>query len=398
MNTLENLWGSNSLKKINKHQIFIKEILGFEEIFKSSENILDFYNKLGVKYSLEKIFNMDKKTLLEIYNYHSKKKLDNKSRNLKILLSNLFFKLNLIKESDSKYILNDDFELFCNTFLKIEIIKENLKELEYLIRDYYSVSELGRGAFGIVYKAINITENQYVSIKKILKNEKFKPAEIENLKLLDSKYFLYYIEDFEDEKYVYIVTEYLEDYVPLSSLTEEISNGLYEKNVYYENMFYKICKNLFKGIKILHTEYKIVHSDIKPANIMVNKKNFDIKYIDFGLSCHSDDCEKRTGRTKDYVDPLLFLKKKLMNFGTRSQGDLWSLGATIYSVVVSKSPLKVYRRKNKDEDEFFNKYKYNEDLNYNYTEKILENLRLKNKKFKIDLNKLLTQEKRVYFY
>lgn len=94
---------------------------------------------------------------------------------------------------------------------------------EELLRRYIPGRVLGAGSFGNVYRAVTLSRGgnntsppQQVAIKAMLKSKcPFAQSEVELLQLLCtppetmSKHVLRYIESFETETSVYIVTEYL---------------------------------------------------------------------------------------------------------------------------------------------------------------------------------------------
>ena len=46
----------------------------------------------------------------------------------------------------------------------------------------------------------------------------------------------------------------------------------------------RISKQLLTGVQYLHEERKIIHTDLKPENIMLNDEN-KLFFIDFGMAC-----------------------------------------------------------------------------------------------------------------
>lgn len=157
-------------------------------------------------------------------------------------------------------------------------------------RVYNLGSLLGSGISGDVYRAeVTYTkepdDTKKVAIKVVSKE--FKGGEEVSIlmKLQDSceKYVLCYKDLFEDDDNYYIVTEYLEDYITLGELRMSFPSV---------DDIIEVIIDLIRGMEYLH-ERGIGHGDISENNIMVNKKNLTIKYIDFGLShTDSDDTQK----------------------------------------------------------------------------------------------------------
>lgn len=151
---------------------------------------------------------------------------------------------------------------------------------------------------------------------------------------------------FEDQDAYYLTTEYLADYVTLSSVLGELS--LAAENMHSADPQTRasservllICRNLIDGLALIHRN-GVAHRDVKPDNILVQRNGSRIKYIDFGLSCTNDFCEQAYLRNGSpaYHPPELLLPNELLPNGQVAgltlfqQSDLWALGMTLYEVV-----------------------------------------------------------------
>lgn len=87
-------------------------------------------------------------------------------------------------------------------------------------------------------------------------------------------------------------------------------------------------KCIWHGCKALALaeEWDIVHCDIKPANIMINRDGV-VKLGDFGCSRVSEgsDAQQNVGGTLLYMSPEQITGEKLSH-----KSDIWSLGASAY--------------------------------------------------------------------
>ena len=101
---------------------------------------------------------------------------------------------------------------------------------------------------------------------------------------------------------------------------------------------------LMKGVTKLH-ESNLCHRDLKPENCMVDETSNTLKVIDLGLSKHLTSAQTLGVGTPDYMAP------ELVNFhfdsdpmgGQRttynaSAADVWSMGATLYLMVIGCYP------------------------------------------------------------
>jgi serine/threonine protein kinase len=77
-----------------------------------------------------------------------------------------------------------------------------------------------------------------------------------------------------------------------------------------------------------------LHLDVKPGNIIVRSLN-EVVVIDFGLAIKSkSEFQKRVAGTPYYIAPEVFFQSGSIS----EQADVFSLGATIYRMLVGKPP------------------------------------------------------------
>ena len=151
------------------------------------------------------------------------------------------------------------------------------------IKDVYKLDKnvLGEGAFGVVRKCKHrelglMRACKSVPKKKIQDMEKFQ-MEITILQQLDHPNVLKLYEYFEDDKYVYLITELCKG--------GELFDRIQQAEFFAEEQAAKIFLQILKPINYCH-QNGIAHRDIKPENFIFESKdeNSDLKIIDFGLS------------------------------------------------------------------------------------------------------------------
>ena len=94
------------------------------------------------------------------------------------------------------------------------------------------------------------------------------------------------------------------------------------------------------GLNAMH-QHGIVHCDIKPNNILINKSGA-IKIIDLGQSCKIGTVKQRIQGTPDYIAPEQVKRKPL---GPKT--DIFNLGATMYWALTGKHAPTLIPKKNK---------------------------------------------------
>jgi len=163
---------------------------------------------------------------------------------------------------------------------------------------------LGGGSFGSVFKAKDIENNKYVSIKTGLISD----DEIECLREVSkfqSEEYDSLIEDFTMElldppiKRKILVLSYNEDYIVLSEFLGKYE-GVEDDSLALSN---QELTDIFSRIEIAVKNLErnnIFHRDIKADNILINKKTLQIKLIDFGNCLVTNNSEmKRISKSED---------------------------------------------------------------------------------------------------
>ena len=144
---------------------------------------------------------------------------------------------------------------------------------------------------------------------------------------------LYYC--FEDNSYRYLLMEYFE-----GKTLKELVEGKNE-NI-EENLIIHILKETLKILSFLHDECFVIHRNIKPSNIIIDKNN-NIKLIGFHLAAYLKNAKRVlvTGKSpkgsKDYAAPeILFWNSDTLDYDNRC--DIFSLGYSIYYLMNKELP------------------------------------------------------------
>lgn len=157
-----------------------------------------------------------------------------------------------------------------------------VKELKqnYLIDDNTKV--LGAGSFGKVFLTHNKKKQNFQVAIKVLNKKKLADMldaikdEVAILTQIDHPNIVKYYETYDDEKYMYLVMEYIGG----GELFDKLQASA--DNTFTENVARDYMKKLLQACAHIHSQH-IVHRDIKPENIMLGSDG-QIKLIDFGLS------------------------------------------------------------------------------------------------------------------
>mmetsp|Transcript_11972 Transcript_11972/g.13610 ORF Transcript_11972/g.13610 Transcript_11972/m.13610 type:complete len:248 (-) Transcript_11972:598-1341(-) len=191
---------------------------------------------------------------------------------------------------------------------------------------------VAKGAFGRVYKACSITDEDTLFAIKHLDISSMKAkqineisSEVQILNSLDHPNIVKYYEIYEDREALYIVMEQCVGY----TIYDKIAAG----QRMTETEICKIAQQLLRAINHCHA-HKITHRDIKLENIIVNDYG-ECKLIDFGLSktATSEQILKSMAGTPYYMAPEILTSR---NYDEKV--DIWSLGVVFYTMLCGYRP------------------------------------------------------------
>jgi serine/threonine protein kinase len=204
-----------------------------------------------------------------------------------------------------------------------------------VINDRYEVLEkLGGGGMSVVYLAEDTILKRKVAIKAISipANEKEETIErfereVHNLTQLAHKNIVNVYDVTENDDCFFIVMEYIDG----PTLSEYIAN---HQPLDIQTII-NFTEQIIEGIKHAH-ETRIVHRDIKPQNILIEKDK-TLKILDFGIAkALSETTMTQTNHvlgTVQYLSP-----EQARGESTDSGTDIYSIGVVLYEMLVGKPP------------------------------------------------------------
>ncbi|DBA02449.1 TPA: hypothetical protein N0F65_008663 [Lagenidium giganteum] len=216
------------------------------------------------------------------------------------------------------------------------------------------VKEVGRGASGVVYKAIHIPTLKVVAVKDVpVYGRGQRRQMVRELHALYSN-LAPIAEHGPDSSYgsrrekpkpnPYIVSFYdafvdrpknciclVMEYMGAGSLQDIVLRGGCQN----EKILARIATGVLKGLAHIHQK-RMVHRDIKPHNLLANRQG-EVKISDFGLARTLND---NTTTTKTFVGTLLYMAPERIGGGDYSYpADIWSFGLALVSVAFGRYPL-----------------------------------------------------------
>ncbi|XP_024525746.1 extracellular signal-regulated kinase 2 isoform X1 [Selaginella moellendorffii] len=209
---------------------------------------------------------------------------------------------------------------------------------KHVLRKYHVCQKLGKGAYGIVWKAFDRKTNDVVALKKIF--DAFQNS-TDAQRTFREVMFLQEINDHENvikltnvlkaenDRDLYLVFEYME-----TDLHAVIRANILE-DVHKQYIMYQ----LFKSLKYLHSA-GLLHRDIKPSNLLLDS-DCRCKLADFGLARSVAQLKDDMGQAQvltDYVAtrwyraPEILLGSTNYTFGV----DMWSSGCILGELLNGK--------------------------------------------------------------
>ncbi|MCP5105520.1 MAG: protein kinase, partial [bacterium] len=229
---------------------------------------------------------------------------------------------------------------------EITLVSDQLNLAERLIKNRFKViKKLGKGGMGEVLLAEDLKLKRKIAIKSILTNTITDTSskarflrEAQTASRLDHPNICTIYEVYEENYHDYIVMQYV-DGVTIDQIIK-----LKPLSV---NKTMDIALQVCRGMVEAH-DHGVIHRDIKPGNIMVDRKGV-VKILDFGLAKFGAGPTSKADRTEE-----LNLTEKGIVLGTVSylspeqasgkpvdhQTDIFSFGILLFEMVEGRNPFK----------------------------------------------------------
>ncbi|MGI9237637.1 MAG: protein kinase domain-containing protein [Woeseiaceae bacterium] len=205
---------------------------------------------------------------------------------------------------------------------------------------YMVQRRIGRGAMGAVYLGKDPRINRAVAIKVIPIEKEFEDEELKEARLrfyreaesagrLTHPNIITVYDAGEDKGLAYIAMEYVPG-MPLKDFTDP-------KRLLAPKRALELCAATAEALDYAHNQ-GVIHRDIKPANLLYNPKDGSMKISDFGVARITDNNRTKTGivlGTPMYMSPEQLGAEDLTGLS-----DLFSLGVTLYELLVGEVPFK----------------------------------------------------------
>ena len=200
---------------------------------------------------------------------------------------------------------------------------------EHIAYRYEIIKELGKGSFGVVLKAFDHMNKEFVALKILRNRKKLHKQGIVEIKLIENLNQ----DDPQDKKNIVRMKDSFKFRNHIWITFELLSINLYDfiKNNEFRGVSLRLTKRF--AIQILVSllfmaEHKIIHCDMKPENILLRNINKSgIKIIDFGSGWYENQ------RIYTYIQSRFYRAPEIiLGIPYTWAIDMWSFGWILFEL------------------------------------------------------------------
>jgi serine/threonine-protein kinase len=201
--------------------------------------------------------------------------------------------------------------------------------------DHYRVLELvGRGAMGVVYKALDVNLDRPVAIKVMSAEARNDPSFVERFRqeacaqaALNHPNVAQLFDYFVHDGAPVAVMEFIDG--------ESMEQLIRRRGAIRADESIPMFKQALRGVAAAHRA-GIIHRDLKPGNLMITKDDI-VKVMDFGIAKR----QGVTGATKASTSigsPFYMAPEQILGRAVDCRTDIYALGITLYELLSGQRP------------------------------------------------------------
>ncbi|XVE92897.1 hypothetical protein REPUB_Repub01dG0143100 [Reevesia pubescens] len=200
--------------------------------------------------------------------------------------------------------------------------KSKTLDNKYMLGD-----EIGKGAYGRVYKGLDLENGDFVAIKQV-SLENIAQEDLNIIMNLNHKNIVKYLGSLKTKTHLHIILEYVEN----GSLANIIKPNKF--GPFPESLVAVYIAQVLEGLVYLH-EQGVIHRDIKGANILTTKEGL-VKLADFGVATKLTEADVNTHSVVG--TPYWMAPEVIEMSGVCAASDIWSVGCTVIELLTCLPP------------------------------------------------------------
>ena len=208
------------------------------------------------------------------------------------------------------------------------------------LSDFEIVKLLGKNNFSSLYLVKSNSTNKKYAMKEIrteIYNNEIQllaiQKEIKLLENINHPHLTTYFSSFNEKGNFFILIEYFEG-ESLDSFFQKIKD---KGNYVQEKKIWDFLLQALSGLSYLHNTEKIIHRNIKPSNILIDKNGI-IKITDYGISAlYREDLNNNINTNLTTINTFKYIKyssPEIIQGGIYDfKSDIYMLGLTFYNLM-----------------------------------------------------------------
>src|SRR5215472_16973082 len=204
-----------------------------------------------------------------------------------------------------------------------------------LIAHYRVLELIGRGAMGVVYKALDVNLDRLVAIKVMSAEARSDPNFVERFRQ-EAR-----MQGALNHPNVALLFDYfIHDSAPVAVMEfidgESFEQLIRRRGAIPAHESIPLFKQALRGVAAAHRA-GIIHRDLKPSNLMITRDDI-VKVMDFGIAKR----QGVTGATKvsstSIGSPLYMAPEQILGRAVDCRTDIYALGITLYELLAGQRP------------------------------------------------------------
>jgi predicted Ser/Thr protein kinase len=202
--------------------------------------------------------------------------------------------------------------------------------------DHYRILELvGRGAMGVVYKALDVNLDRQVAVKVMSAEARNDPDFVERFRqearmqgALNHPNVAMLFDYFVHDGAPVAVMEFIDG--------ESFEQLIRRRGAIAVRESIPIFKQALRGVAAAHRA-GIIHRDLKPSNLMVTRDDI-VKVMDFGIAKRQGSPGATKVSSTSIGSPLYMAPEQILGRAVDRRTDVYALGLTLYELVSGHRP------------------------------------------------------------